>query len=263
MNPSFIRVDRDGAVATVTLARVERRNAINVDMMRDLIDASNTFTADEQARAVIFRAEGSDFSVGADLSQVAPEGPPPSLLMERWTVELGATLLRAVRDIPQPTICAIQGVATGAGGCLASACDFRIGADTARIGYGEVKLGINLMWRAVPICVHLVGPARAKRMIMSGKLFDAATLERWGFLDEVTPAGELDAAARAMADEFAALPPISVQMIKRSIDAISGALDQAIMHMDSDQWLLATRSEDYKEAIQAFFEKRPPSFTGR
>lgn len=170
--------------------------------------------------------------------------------------------MRSLQEIPQPTICAVHGVATGAGACIASACDFRIGAETARIGYGEVKLGINLMWHAVPICVHLVGPARAKQLIMTGKLFDAATLERWGFLDQVTLPDQLDAAARAMAEDYAALPPNSVQMIKRSINHVAGPLDRAIMHMDADQWVLSTLSEDYQEAVTAFFEKRKPTFTG-
>ena len=118
------------------------------------------------------------------------------------------------------------------------------------------------MWNALPICVHLVGPARAKQMIMTGKLFDAATLERWGFLDQVVPLADLDAAARTMAEDYANLPPISVQMIKRSVNQVSGALDRAVMHMDADQWMLAAQSGDYKEAVGAFFEKRKPTFKG-
>jgi enoyl-CoA hydratase/carnithine racemase len=213
---------------------------------------------------VIFRGAGKDFSVGADLAQTPSAAPADtSLLMRRRAAELGAQVMRAIQEIHQPTICALKGVATGAGACIASACDFRIGADTTRAGYGEVKLGINLMWNAVPICVHLVGPARAKRMIMTGKLFDAANLEHWGFLDEVVPVGELDQRAVEWAQEYAELPPISVQMIKRSINHVVGALDRALMHMDGDQWLLATLSEDYREAVGAFFEKRKPTFHGR
>lgn len=258
-----IELAREGAIATLTLNRPERRNAINVEMMTELERLGRTFAADEATRAVIVRAEGGDFSVGADLQgRAAPAEPPASLLMRRRGAELGAAVMRSLQEIPQPTICAVQGVATGAGACIASACDFRIGAQSARIGYGEVKLGINLMWHALPVCVRLIGPARAKQMIMTGKLFDAATLERWGFLDAVVPAAELEARARAWAEEYATLPPIAVQMIKRSVDQVSGALDRAVMHMDADQWLLTTLSEDYGEAIAAFFAKRPPSFRG-
>ena len=259
---SVIELARDGHIATVTINRADRRNAVTAQMMQDLERISREFGQDEQTRVVIFRAEGADFSVGADLSAPPSARPAASMLMRRRGAEFGAQLMRAMQEIHQPTICAVQGIATGAGGCITSACDFRIGADNARIGYGEVKLGINLMWNAVPICVHLIGPARAKRMIMTGKLFDAATLERWGFLDEVVPLADLDAAARAMAQDYAALPPNSVQMIKRSINHVSGALDRAIMHMDADQWLLSSLTEDYKEAVGAFFEKRKPTFRG-
>ena len=262
MSQSLIAVRRAGPIATVTLDRAARRNAINPQMMRELIAAVDSFAVDEETRVVIVRAEGGDFSVGADLAQPRAATPPPSLLMRRRAAELGAALMRALQEIHQPTICAVQGVATGAGACIATACDFRIGAENARIGYGEVKLGINLMWNAAPACVHLVGPARAKRMIMTGKLFDAPTLERWGFLDEVAPLADLDARARAWAEEYAALPPMAVQMIKRSIGQVAGPLDRAIMHMDADQWLLTTLSKDYREAVGAFFEKRPPRFTG-
>ena len=259
---AVIELARDGPIATVTINRAERRNAVTAQMMQELERISREFIHDEQTRVVIFRAEGKDFSVGADLSASPSARTEASILMRRRAAEFGGQLMRSMQEIHQPTICAVQGIATGAGGCITTACDFRVADTTARIGYGEVKLGINLMWNAVPICVHLVGPARAKQMIMTGKLFDAATLERWGFLDEVVAPGELDAAARAMAETYAALPPNSVQKIKASINHVAGALDRAIMHMDADQWLLATMTGDYKEAVGAFFEKRPPNFTG-
>ena len=231
-------------------------------MMRDLTQAARAFSEDEQTRAVVIRAEGDDFSVGADLREPPSGARGASLLMRRRIAERGAALMWALRDIPQPTICAVQGVATGAGACIASACDFRLGADDARIGYGEVKLGMNLMWNAVPACVRLVGAARAKQMIMTGRLFDAPPLERWGFLDQVVARADLDGAADALARDYAALPPIAVQMIKRSIDALTAAQARAVMHMDADQFVLATLSQDYREAVGAFLEKRTAAFRG-
>ncbi len=259
---AHINVARDGHIATLTINRPEKRNAITNEMMEDIERIARDFAKDEKSRVIIVRAEGRDFSIGADLSQPRFQGDPQSLLIRRRQLQLGGLMMRALKEIHQPTICAIQGIATGGAACIATACDFRIAADDARIGYGEVKVGINLMWHAVPTCVHLIGPARAKRMIMSGKLFDAATMEKWGFLDELVPRENLDKAAREMAEEYAALPPIAVQMIKRSINQVSGALDQAVMHMDADQWLLATTSEDFREAVSAFFEKRKPTFKG-
>ena len=254
-------------IATLTIDRADRYNAITVELMEDLIEQAGAIARNDEIRALVLRAEGKHFSVGADQKAGAPEGrsnaEKPTLLARRRQTEVGQNLLRALREIRQPTICAVQGVATGGGACIAMACDFRVAADNARLGFGEVKLGMNLMWHAVPLCTALVGPARAKRLIMSGALFPASEVEPWGLVDEVVPLEDLDAAAQRWAAEYAALPPVAVQMIKRSINAISGALDSAIMHMDADQFLLVTGSEDSKEARQAFLAKREPAFTGR
>ena len=262
MTRHTIKVTRDGAIATLVIDRPEKRNALTNEMLEEVERHSRAFAGDEQTRAIIVRAEGNDFSVGADLSQPRFQGDPQSMLVRRRALETGGLMMRALQEIHQPVICAMKGVATGGGACIPTACDFRIAADTTRAGYGEVRMGINLMWNAVPVCVNLIGPARAKRMIMSGKLFDAPTLLSWGFVDEVVPLADLEATARAWAEEYAALPPIAVQMIKRSINRYAGALDAAIMHMDADQWLLTAHSEDMKEAVTAFFEKRKPLFKG-
>jgi enoyl-CoA hydratase/carnithine racemase len=255
-------LERHGAIATVTINRSERRNALTNAMLEELEAIARNFAADEQSRVVIIRATGDDFSVGSDIKAMGGDGSRPSALMTRRRAEAGARLMRSLQEIHQPTVCAVQGVATGGAACIATACDFRIATRTARMGYGEVKIGINLMWQALPVCVQLVGPARAKQLIMSGKLFPAAILEQWGFIDEICEPEELDARAMAWAEEYAALPPMAVQMIKRSINRFSGALDQAVMHADTDQWMLATRTEDFREALSAFAEKRPGDFKG-
>ena len=112
------------------------------------------------------------------------------------------------------------------------------------------------------MCVHLIGPSKAKQMVILAKKENAATLLKWGFLDEVVPAEDLLASAKKMAGTYASRPPIAAQMVKRSVNAISSALDQSIMHMDSDQYLYAASGEDFQEAIKAFFEKRDGIFTG-
>ncbi len=231
--------------------------------MLEIERAALSLRDDEACRAVIICGAGPHFSVGADMSP--PAGPaiePPSLLMRRRSVELGARLMRAIQEIPQPTIAMVHGVAAGAGACIASAADFRVAADTARVSYGEVKLGMSLMWNALPVCVSLVGIARAKQMLMSGALFDAPVLERWGFFDEIVPAEALSTTARAWADRYASLPPVPVQMIKRSVNAVAGALGPALMHMDADQFLLTQTSSDFSEAVAAFLEKRPGNYSG-
>lgn len=255
------RIERDGPIATITLDRPAKRNALTGASLNQLEKLAEGFRDEPDIRAVIIRAEGDNFSVGADISAMG--GAPQPTVQIRRSAEQGARLMRAIREIHQPTICVVQGIATGAATCIASACDFRIATTTARMGYGEVKLGINLMWNALPLAVELVGPARAKRLVMSGDLIDAETLHGWGFVDEIVAPDARDAAALAMAQRYAALPPVAVQMIKRSVNALSGALSASIMHADADQWLLGTRTADFAEAVSAFMEKRPGSFSGK
>jgi enoyl-CoA hydratase/carnithine racemase len=260
MSHEYIRVERDGALTTIVLDRADKRNALTAAMLQELRTIAEGFRDEPDVRAVVIRGEGAHFSVGADISQMG--GTAPSTVHLRRTAEAGALLMRAIREIHQPTICAMQGIATGGATCIATACDFRIGTPGARIGYGEVKLGINLMWHALPLAIQTVGLARAKTMVMTGDLFDAETMREWGFFDRLVTPADLVAEAAALARRYAALPPIAVQMIKRSANAYAGALDQAVMHADADQWLLATRTADFSEGVASFFEKRPPDFTG-
>ena len=259
---SLVALQIDGDVATISLNRPEVRNALNRQLMVDIITIAETVSDREDIRAVVFSAEGTDFSVGADLKEVSGMEPTGSLLRARRDAELGRKMLTAIRNIHQPTICALQGIATGGGACIAAACDFRLTTETARIGLGEVKMGMNLMWNAVPLFVELVGLSRAKRLIMSGDLFAADTLKAWGLVDEVCSETDLSSVAAQWASKYADLPPVAVQMIKRSVNQYALALSEAVMHMDEDQWILAARSDDFKECVTAFVEKRPAKPTG-
>ena len=252
----------DGDVATITLNRPKVRNALNRQLMVDVIAIAETVSDREDIRAVVFAAEGADFSVGADLKEVSGMESTGSLLRARRDAELGRKMLAAIRNIHQPTICAMKGIATGGGACIAAACDFRLATRTARIGLGEVKMGMNLMWNAVPLFVELVGLSRAKRLIMSGDLYGAETLEAWGLIDELCSEADLTSVTGQWARKYAELPPVAVQMIKRSVNQYALALSEAVMHIDEDQWILAARSDDFKECVTAFVEKRPAKPTG-
>lgn len=256
----LFRIERRGVVTSVSINRPERRNALTPEMLVSLRQIAEGFREDTYTRAVIIRSDCPDFSVGADITHM--DGAAPSVELLRRTAENGALLMRAIREIHQPTLCLIRGVATGGGACIPSACDFRFGTADVRIGYGEVKLGINLMWHALPLTIQAVGLSRAKQMVMTGELFDAETMQEWGFLDEVVDAESADDRVMAEAQKYAALPPIAVQMIKRSANAYASALDQAVMHADADQWLLATRTEDFREGLSAFRDKRESSYKG-
>lgn len=260
MTEGHFTVSRADGIAIVSLDRQAKRNALTSQSLLQLQHIAEGFSSEPAIRAVIIRGEGPDFSVGADIGQMGDR--PPQTVQLRRTAEQGARLMRAIREIHQPTICVMQGISTGAATCIGSACDFRIGAKSARVGYGEVKLGINLMWNALPLAIQAIGLARAKRMVMTGELIDAATMHDWGFFDSLVETGDQDGAALDLARHYAGLPPIAVQMIKRSANAYAGALDAAVMHADTDQWLLATRTADFAEGVQSFFAKREPNFSG-
>ncbi len=261
MDLDFVRIEKKNHIATVTLDRPDRLNALSRRVMENIEAAARSFLYDEETRVVIFAGQGKHFSVGADLKERGAQ-TPDNLVLARRKAGLGGRMIRAIFEMNQVTICAVQGVAAGGAACIAAASDFRIGAEDARIGYPEVNRGMNLMWGAVPHCVHLIGPARAKRMIMKGDLEDAKTLLDWGFIDEIVPNDQLFSRALELAEYYAARPPIAVQMIKQSINAVASALDAATMHMDFDQNVLTSRTDDFKEGIASFLEKRDPTFKG-
>jgi len=260
----YLKIERDKHIAMVIFNRPEKFNTLSVEVMTEIIVAAQEFNNDEQTRVVIFTGAGKHFSCGVDLAdpELMNGISAGTMLRKARFLKQGPKLLREIYEMSQITIAAVNGIAIGGGACIAAACDFRIGADNCKIGYPEINLGMNLSWKALPMCVRLIGPARAKQMVILGKKEDAPTLFNWGFIDKIVPSKDLIQAANQMALEYAAKAPLAAQMIKQSVNAISSAMDQAIMHMDADQYQFTTISNDFKEGVQAFFDKRTPEFKG-
>ncbi len=253
-------IEKKGAIATVTFNRPDKANALNSAHLRDIEAAALSFRDDPETRVVIFTGKGKHFSSGADLTD--PGTGPEPMVQRRRSARMGQRAIIALREIDQVTIAAWNGAAMGGGACVATAVDFRIGADDCFIAYPEIDIGVNLMWQSLPLITHLAGPARAKRLVMGGEHIAAETLLQWGVIDELVTRDQLINRAEALAEFYAAKPPIACQMIKRSVNAISSALDQSIMHMDFDQNIMSSQTEDRKEAIDAYLNKRPPSYKG-
>lgn len=263
MSYAYLQISREGHIATITLNRPDKLNALSIALMDEIRLCAESFRNDAQTRVVIFAGAGPHFSAGADLNDPARAAlREEPILVRRRATHLGQRMIRALLEIEQITIAAIHGACVGGAACIATALDVRIGARGCFVSYPEIDLGMNLSWFGLPLCVRLVGPARAKRLVILGKREPAETLAEWGFLDEVVESERLLARAREIAAEYAAKPPMMAQMIKRSVNVISGAIDHAVMHMDTDQFLLATTTGDHAEAIAALRDKRPPAFEG-
>jgi len=227
----------------VEFARPEAANALNYAHLQDIETVSHALSEDEHCRVVVFAGQGKHFSSGADLRAPGTEYDG-SLLLRRRKNRIGERAVQAVLAIDQITIAAWQGAAVGGGACLATAMDFRIGATNCFMQYPEIDIGMNLMWKSLPLIVDLVGPARAKRLVVGGERIHAENLLQWGVLDELVAPDELISSAYKFADRYTEKPPIAAQMIKQSINALCSPAGEAIMHMDVDQNLLTRQTDN-------------------
>lgn len=238
-------------------------NALDSAHLEEIEAVALSFRDDPDTRVVLFTGTGKHFSSGADLSPtVQPIDAGANLALRRRRSRIGERAIQAIYNMDQITIAAWNGGALGGGACLTTAMDFRIGADDCFMQYPEVEIGVNLMWKSLPLITHLVGPARAKRLVAGGERIYAKELLAWGALDELVSRDDLLVTAQSWAERYAKLPPIPQQMIKQSVNAIVSSLDTAVMHMDVDQNLFSASTADRQEAITAYLDKTDPTFTG-
>ena len=259
---THIAVTRREAVVEVALARPEARDALNGLLMEELTEAARLLRLRTDVLAVILTGTESYFSAGADLSASQAREAQATLLEARRAVMAGPDLCKAWEEIEAVTIAAIEGYCIGGAAALVIACDFRVMGASAYLRLPEVPLGMNMSWRSIPRIAALVGPSRAKQFVMFGEAIDAERCLAWGFADETVAAGGALEAGRAWAAKVAALPPLPIRMTKEAVNAVTAATAHASIYMDRDQYLLATRTDDFREGVAAFREKRPGKFTG-
>ncbi len=249
-DPSYenVTIAHDGDIAIVTFDRKGSLNAFDQTTILELTDVARRFQDDLQTRAVVLSGAPNAFSAGIDLKDGATWEDVDDDVALRARFYRGVRLCQAWEDMPQITVAAMEGLSVGAGCAIALACDWRVLASDAYLYVPEVKIGLNLQWGALPRLVTLVGPARAKRIILLCEKMGPEHALDWGLIDEIAESGQTVAVASEMAKTAASMPPATTRMVKEAVNATANALHRASSFADADQSAL---SRTFSDAIAA------------
>jgi enoyl-CoA hydratase/carnithine racemase len=258
MNPNdtLIALSIDNTIATITLNRAEKLNALTPAMLAQLERITAELEQNGEVRVVLLTGSGRAFCVGADIYAWSALEP---LQMWRQWIRDGHRVFDRLARLPQPIIAVLNGYTFGGGLELALAADLRLAAEGIQLALPEVTLGTIPGWAGTQRLPRLIGPARAKQMIFTGARIDAVTAERWGLVNEVLPADALAVRARELAETIARNAPVAVQATKQVID---GDLASAVI-LESLASGMTAFTDDLQEGLAAFRERRPPNFTGK
>ncbi len=260
MTYETILVERDGAVALVTLNRPAVLNALNVLMIRELSAAFAELDADASVRAIVLTGAGEKaFAAGADIGEL---GALPNPIEAVALVHRGQGFTLQLERMRTPTIAAVNGFALGGGCEIAMGCDIRFASEKARFGQPEVNLGLMPGYGGTQRTARLLGRGMAMYLCLSGEMIDAHEALRAGLVERVLPPGELVAEAKRVAGVIASRAPLAIAATKRAIDdaaelPLAAALEIEALHFGT---LVATA--DFREGTQAFLAKRPAVFSG-
>jgi enoyl-CoA hydratase/carnithine racemase len=248
----------DGQLGIITLNRPERRNALSLELMLELISCLDDLAAEPGVRAVVLAASGKVFSSGHDLSEMVGR----TVSDYRRLFDVCTELMTKIQSIPQPVIAQVQGVATAAGCQLVATCDLAIASDQAAFATPGVKIGLFCTTPMVALS-RAVGRKRAMEMLLTGKLVDAETAAEWGLINRVVPAAELESATRELACSIAAASGFTVALGKQAYYAQID-LDQPKAYAYAKEVMtLNSLAHDAQEGISAFLEKRVACWTGK
>ena len=259
MTRETLLVESLDGIATVTINRPDKRNALNTAVRREIVDVLDELRNDAHARVIILTGAGDRaFIAGADISEFAER-----TAIEQRAAMTGRRLFDEIAGFPKPTIAMINGFALGGGCEVALACDLRIATRSAKLGQPEIRLGILPGGGGTQRLPRLVGPGRAMRLVLTGELIDATEAERIGLVDWVVDDGTLRERTMEIASTIAGYSPIALELAKTAIRAAMEAPLSAGLAHERELFVAAFASDDRVEGVRAFLEKREPRFTGR
>jgi enoyl-CoA hydratase/carnithine racemase len=256
-----LRLERDGRVAILTVDRPDARNSFTYDMYTRMAALCDELSRDDAIRVVVMRGAGDDaFVAGSDISQFADFRTAEQARTYEAHVERA---IAAFEALPKPTIAVLKGSVTGSGAAYAIVADLRLAAPSVRIGVPIARtLGNTLSLRNVARMVDILGVATTKELLLTARLLDADDCARRGLVHEIVPLDRVENRARELADQLASLAPLTLRATKlavlRTLEARRAALGDG-----ADLVALAYTSEDFREGVRAFMEKRSPRWSGR
>lgn len=262
---TFVRKEA-GPVWRLTLNRPEARNAVSSPMLEEMTRALGEAAGDPEARVVLLSGEGPDFCAGSDLAELNEAAEGSTGMLYARPLE---TFLTAVVEHPLPVIASVQGAALGAGCQIAVACDLAVAATDSRLGIPSSRLGVVIGFENIERLALAVGPKRASEMLLTGRELSGEEAAAWGLINEAVPPDELRDRSDSLAEEVAAGAPLSVRASKRGLHDVMAKLSLAgetERNPRTDFEMMAAdalSSDDLKEGIRAFRERRQPEFRGR
>ena len=252
----FLRVAREGAVATVWIDRQAKMNTMTVAMRNEFPGIFAALDAEEGVRVVVMRGAGDKaFSAGGDVGEFLSLAPAD---LEQW----GDTLTAAER-CRKPVVAAIDGYTMGAGLELALACDFRVATRRSEFAFPEVRLGMIPGSGGTQRALRLIGMTRAKLFMMTGQRITAERAEAWGLITEAVADDTLDAAVGTLVGELAGRAPLALRTLKLVLNRGADAPLETALELERKAYAWLRSTGDYAEGVTAFLEKRPPRYTGR
>ena len=254
---------REGAVATLTLNRPERLNALSVELSRALAESLARVAEDPDVRVVVLTGAGRAFCAGGDLAVIRDARDRGAGRELEPLLRAGMQIVVRMRTMAKPAIAAVNGPAAGAGMNLALACDLCIASEEAMFGQNFARVGLFPDYGGTYLLPRLVGPSRAAQMFYTGEMIDAREAERLGLANRVVAPDQLAAETRALAECLAQAPPLAVRGIKQVLFGNDRAELERALEFEVQTQMQCFVSEDCEEGIRAFFEKRPPQFRGR